>query len=92
MNDMNMNMDKNMNENENENDMNKNDADMSNLPENILEIGNTCQDYNVSSSRLCYHQSGPKSIYHKSIKPWNICVPELISCFFSIKKKGFEDF
>ena len=57
MNDMNMNMDKNMNENENENDMNKNDADMSNLPESILEIGNTCQDYNVSSSRLCYHQS-----------------------------------
>ena len=29
-------------------------------------------------SRLYYHQSGSKSIYHKSMKPENIYVPEII--------------
>ena len=51
--------------------LNKNNTDMNNLPDSILEIANTSQIITLTkySSRLYYHQSEPKSAYHKSMKP-----------------------
>ena len=48
---------------------NKNDTDLNNLPDSILEIANTCQNYNIGKIFIsALHQSKPNSIYHKSMK------------------------
>ena len=62
----------------------KNDIHLNNLPESILEIANTCQNYNIGKIFISALLSS-KSIYHKSMKPYNNYVQEIIPYLLSMK-------
>ena len=47
---------------------NKNDTDLNNLPESILEIANTCQNYNNIFISALPPSKQTKSINHRSMK------------------------